>query len=73
MWLPDLHRPEIEIYDALWKLESDILEDLDLSLDYHTIGGMHISLDHKSVELEIRNKSGRFITDAQVTVSEWLS
>ena len=67
------NRPEIEIYDALSKLEADILEDLDFNLDYHSVGGMHISSDHKSVELEIRNKSGRFITDAQVTVSEWLS
>lgn len=67
------NRPENAIYDALWKLEADILEDLDLSLEYHTIGGMHISRDHKSVELEIYNKAGRFMTDAQVTVSEWLS
>ena len=73
MWLPDLHRPETAIYDAFRKLESDILEDLDLSLDYHTIGGMHISRDHKVVELDIRSKSGSYITDAEVTVSDYLS
>ena len=63
----------IAIYDALWKLEADILDDLGLSLDHYSIGGMNISVDHKYVELEIRNKAGRFITDDCVKVSEWLS
>ncbi len=67
------NRPEEAIYDSLWKLEVEILKDLDLSLDYHSIGGMHISRDHKVVELEIRNKSGNFISEAEVTVSDWLS
>lgn len=67
------NRPEEAIYDALWKLEVEILKDLDLSLDYHSIGGMNISRDLKVVELEIRNKSGNFISEAEVTVSDWLS
>ena len=69
----ELHRAEIDIYDALWKLEVDILEDLDVSLDYHSIGGMHISRDHKVVELDIRSKTSSYITDAEVTVSDYLS
>ena len=60
------------IYGALSGIEARILSFLDLDPAAHSIGGMHLSKNNEMVELDIYNKSGRYVTDAYLQVSDVL-
>jgi len=60
------------IYDALSGIEVRILSYLNLNPSEHSIGGMHLSKNNEMVELDIYNKSGRYVTDAYLQVSDVL-
>ena len=63
--------PEL-IYDALSGIEVRILSYLDLDPAAHSIGGMHLSMNHEMVELDIYDKGDRYVTDAYLRVSDVL-
>ena len=57
------------IYEAVEKIESRILTELDLDPQYFYIGGMHLSQGGKTVELDIYGEDDRYVTDTYEFVS----
>jgi len=61
-----------EVYDAINAKSKEILDDLGFKPCNHFIGSMHISADHKTVEIHLYNTGGRFITDDVINVKDWV-
>ena len=56
------------IYDAVSKLEKNILAEMGLNPEINYIGGMHLSASSKDVELDIYGMDDKYVTDSYVRV-----